>query len=466
MTATATKRTTRYAVPPRSTPRWWADASGGAMVLSLVIVTALWVLNRGTQELVAGVGPGLTSVGRLTGLLAADLMLLQVLLMARVPWIERSFGQDRLARWHRWAGFTSFNLLLAHVGLTTIGYAVTDGQGVLGQFWSLVTTYPGMLLAAAAFSLVTLVVVTSIRAARKRLRYESWHLLHLYAYLGVGLALPHQLWTGADFVQSPLARTYWWTLYIGATASVLVFRLGLPAWRSLRHQIRVDHVVAEASGVTSVYLRGRDLHRLPVRAGQFFLWRFLDGAGWSRAHPYSLSAPPHKDRLRITVKDLGDGSARVARLRRGTRVLIEGPYGRLTGESHRGGGVTMLASGVGITPLLGLLWELPYRPGDAVLIYRASSAADLAFRGELEDLAARRGVAIHFLLGPRAGRPSWVPGDAAHLSDVEVLRRLSPGVAGHDVYVCGPEDWADTALVAVHGAGVAADRIHHERFSW
>ena len=57
-----------------------------------------------------------------------------------------------------------------------------------------------MLLATAGTALLVMVVVTSVRAARRRLRYESWHLLHLYAYLGVGLALPHQLWTGTDFV--------------------------------------------------------------------------------------------------------------------------------------------------------------------------------------------------------------------------------------------------------------------------
>jgi predicted ferric reductase len=466
MTVTATRASARKVVRPRRTPRWWADATGTAMALTLVIVTALWVRNRGVQELVAGPGPGLTSAGRLTGLLAADLMLLQVFLMARVPWIERSFGQGRLARWHRWAGFTSFNLLLAHVVFVTIGYAATGSQGVLGQFWALVTTYPGMLLATAALGLVILVVVTSIRAARRRLRYESWHLLHLYAYLGVGLALPHQLWTGEDFIQSAAARAYWWTIYVLAAGSVVVFRLGVPAWRTLRHRLRVDRVVAEAPGVTSVYLRGRDLDRLPVRAGQFFLWRFLDGPGWSRAHPYSISGPPRSDRMRLTVKNLGDGSARVAKLRRGTRVLIEGPYGRLTGELYRGGGVTMLASGVGVTPLLGLLWELPYGPGEAVLIYRASRATDLAFRGEIEALAARRGVRIHFLLGPRARPGSWVPRDAAQLSDVEVLGRLSPEIASHDVYVCGPEPWADAALAAVQGAGVATDRVHHERFSW
>ncbi len=53
------------------------------------------------------------------------------------------------------------------------------------------------------------------KPARRRLRYEAWHLLHLYAYLGVGLALPHQLWTGADFTSSRAATLYWWTEYAG-----------------------------------------------------------------------------------------------------------------------------------------------------------------------------------------------------------------------------------------------------------
>jgi predicted ferric reductase len=393
-------------------------------------------------------------------------MLIQVVLMARVPWVERSFGQDRVARWHRLAGFTSFYLLLAHVVLITIGYAGTARTGVVEQFWSLVTTYPGMLLATAALALLILVVITSVRAARRRLRYESWHLLHLYAYLGVGLALPHQLWTGQEFLASPAARVYWWTLYALATGSVLVFRLGLPARRSLRHQITVDGLVTEAPGVTSIYLRGRRLDELPVRAGQFFLWRFLDGTGWSRAHPYSLSAPPQGEFMRITVKDLGDGSARVAALRPGTRVLLEGPYGRLTGETYRGAGVTLLACGVGITPLLALLWELPYRRGQAVLIYRARRETDVAFADELRRLAAQRGVHVRYLLGPRADRVSWVPHGEAHWSDVEVLRRASPHIARHDVYLCGPDAWADPARAAVLAAGVPPQRVHIERFAW
>ena len=73
-------------------------------------------------------------------------------------------------------------------------------------FWNLTVTYPGMLLALGGTLALVMVVVTSIKAARRKLRYESWHLIHLYAYLGVGLALPHQLWTGTDFTS--LARPH------------------------------------------------------------------------------------------------------------------------------------------------------------------------------------------------------------------------------------------------------------------
>jgi DMSO/TMAO reductase YedYZ heme-binding membrane subunit len=92
--------------------------------------------------------------------------------------------------------------------LITAGYAITSHTNVLVQAWDFVWDYPGMLLATAGTGLLILVVVTSIRRARQWLRYESWHLLHLYGYLGVGLAIPHMLWTGADF--APAGATFYW----------------------------------------------------------------------------------------------------------------------------------------------------------------------------------------------------------------------------------------------------------------
>ncbi|MGW6200050.1 oxidoreductase, partial [Kribbella sp. NPDC055110] len=95
-------------------------------------------------------------------------------------------------------------------------------------------------------------MLTSIRAARRRIRYESWHLLHLYAYLGVGIALPHQLWTGQEFLASTGRIVFWWTLWAVAAAAVLVYRIGVPIWRNARHRLRVTAVVPETEGVVSV----------------------------------------------------------------------------------------------------------------------------------------------------------------------------------------------------------------------
>ncbi|MGZ4521186.1 MAG: ferredoxin reductase family protein [Mycobacteriaceae bacterium] len=446
---------------------WQRDTVGYAVAASLLVVLALWVHGGGIAQLSAGTGESLTTLGRLTGLSAADAMLIQVLLMARIPWVERSFGQDTLVQWHRWLGFGSFTTMGLHIGLITLGYAGTGQTGLLPQVWDLVWNYPGMLLATAGSAALVMVVVTSLRAARRRLRYESWHLLHLYAYLGVGLALPHQIWTGTDFTANAWARAYWWTLYASVAASVLAFRIVVPLWRSWRHRLVVDRVVQETPGVVSVHLTGRNLDRLGVRAGQFFLWRFLDGPGSSRAHPFSLSAAPRRDVLRITAKDLGAGSARLASLRPGTRVLVEGPYGRLTDAVRTKDKLTFIAAGIGITPMRALLEELDYGPGEATLIHRTSGAYDAVFAGEITELAHHRGIRLQHLPGPRNPQDaSWLPMGFSSRSDSAALLELAPDIVASDVYLCGPDPWMGAARAAARAAGVPARQIHREHFTY
>src|SRR3954470_17604191 len=237
--------------PVRRIPAWWRDLAGVLAWASMLVVVALWVTGGGLHDVTDPLSAaGLSTLGRLTGLISADLLLIQVILMARIPFVEQAYGQDELARRHRLVGFWSFNLMLAHIVLITVGYAGAFAVfGAVKEFVSLVLDAPGMLLALAGTAALTMVVVTSIRAARRRLRYESWHLLHLYAYLGVGLALPHQLWTGADFLTSRPATLFWWGAYLATAGAVLTYRLGLPAYRTLRHRPYVTRVVQESADV-------------------------------------------------------------------------------------------------------------------------------------------------------------------------------------------------------------------------
>ena len=441
--------------------------STAALWLALLLVTYWWVAGGGLQDFGGGT-TGLVSLGRLTGLVASVLLLAQVVLMSRVPPIEAAFGQDRLARIHRIVGFTSFDLMLAHVVLITWGYAAGELTRTLGTLWDLTVDYPGMLLAVAGTLCLCLVVATSIRAARRRIRYESWHLLHLYAYLGAGLALPHQLWTGQELTSSTGRTVFWWTAWGLAAAAALGWRVGLPVLRSLRHRLRVTSVVPEADGVVSVYLTGHRLDRLPVEAGQFCSWRFLSGPGWSRAHPYSLSAAPDGRSLRITVQVVGDGSAAVTALRPGTRVLFEGPYGRLSARARTRPGVVLIGAGVGTAPLRALAEGLAYAPGDAVYVERYTAAP--LFAEEVDTLARERGLRVLRLPGHRRAPDSWLgagpDGDLGGVSDLDALRTWIPDLADRDVFVCGPDGWTDLVRRDLAAAGLPADRLHLETFGW
>ncbi|GAA3532580.1 ferredoxin reductase family protein [Nocardioides daeguensis] len=437
--------------------------AGLTLAAALVLVTSWWLRDGGLGAVV-DLGSALTALGQLSGLAGSVLLLAQVLLMARLPVLERAFGQDRLAGLHRLVGFTSFSLVMVHVVTVTWGYAAGSLTATPGMLWTLTWDYPGMLLAAGGTACLVMVVVTSIRAARRRLRYESWHLLHLYAYLGVGLALPHQLWTGQQLTTSPARTVFWWTAWALAAAAVVGWRVLLPLARNLRHRLRVTSVVAEAPGVWSVYLTGRRLDLLRAEPGQFLLWRFLGGPGRSRAHPYSLSAAPDGRSLRITVAAAGDDSSRVAALRPGSRVLVEGPYGRLTPRAREARKVAFIGAGVGMAPLRALAEGMAFAPGEAVYVerYRATPL----FAAEVDVLARERGLQVLRLPGARRTPDSWLPVLTRPVDDATALRGWVPDIAERDVYVCGPPGWSALVRSSLAAAGVPEQRLHIEEFGW
>jgi predicted ferric reductase len=403
------------------------------------------------------VAPGglATAAGRLAGFTGAYLMLIMVVLVARLPWLERAAGQDRLVRWHRRVSPWALGLITAHVVLITVGYAQAARSGPLHELWVLLRSYPDMLAAVAGFGLLALAGVTSYRIARRRLRYETWWVVHLYVYLGLALAFAHQIVTGISFLGHPLVRALWVVIWAATAGMVLLFRVGQPAWRSVRHQLRVVEVHEEATGVVSVVCRGRQLDKLAVSGGQFFLWRFCVRGLWWQAHPYSLSALPRPPYLRVTIKGLGDQSRAVALLRPGTRVAIEGPYGAFTSHAMASAAVALIGAGVGVTPLRALLEDLPAGT-DVAVVVRASTVQDLVHREEIAALVKQRGGRLHELIGPRHN---------VRL-DARALRRVVPDIAGRDLYVCGPEGFSSEIVGAAWCLGVPEERIHTEVFGF
>ncbi len=426
---------------------------GGALLL------LLWMLATGSQPVV-GPADFLNELGRLTGLAGTYLVLWQLVLMSRIPWLEDAIGLERGLRVHRLNAYASLGLIGLHAVFQTLGYMLGDGLNVIGQLADFINHYEGALMAIVALLLMLGVVAVSIGAPRRWLSYETWYFIHLYVYLAVALAFLHEIAIGADFVNNPLFTAYWVLLYVLVAGALAGYRVALPLRRWWKHRFYVLETVPEAAHVTSVYVSGADLERIPFKPGQFMIWRFLDGRRWSQAHPFSLSAVPNGDYMRMTVRAVGDFSRAIATLRPGTPVLVEGPFGRFTVDACRGDKVLLLAAGIGITPLRPLAEQMAAGGMDVCLFYRVASRRDIAFRGELDELSAEFGVRIEYLVADEGRRrePSneWLKPHRLH--------KLVPDARERDAFICGPTPMIRDAIRSLEAIGVDAGRVHTEVF--
>ncbi|MFJ2240691.1 ferric reductase-like transmembrane domain-containing protein [Streptomyces sp. NPDC087859] len=435
----------------RTGPVLPVDAARWAMwtfvIANVVIVEALFVsAGSGKNEVL--------TVAKFFGLHAALLMLLQLLLVARLPWLDRRIGMDRLTVWHRWVGFTLLWTVLTHATLVVLGFATLDDTSMAKTFVAL-SGVPASLLGMLAAAVIVVIAVVSTRPLRRRLRYEVWHGLHLLLYVALGLAFVHQLQETTTFTSSAFATAYWWILWLFAFGALLTGRLVVPLWRNAYHRFSVAAVVPESHDVVSVYVTGRHLDKLPARAGQFCIWRFPGHNHWWLANPFSLSAAPDGSGLRLTAKAVGSASAGLRDLPVGSRAYVEGPYGAFTSLHRTRPGALLIAGGVGITPVRAMLEE--QTSGDVVVLYRVRSEADAVLLHEVRRLLALRGGRLHLLTG-RTGEGGVPPFGAGS------LHQLVPDITTRDVYVCGPPAMTAAVLAGLRDLRVPARQVHAERF--
>jgi predicted ferric reductase len=446
--------TPRYLPLPRAytgiTPRdVWAVIAGVGLV-----VAAMWLRHGGLTR------DPLTAVGEVTALAGTYAALVGILFASRAPWLDQVFGSDSLRGAHGVLGFVSVWAIGAHSILSLLAYAGGAIGNMLDTLMMLIQTVPGMLGAVVGMALFVVVAVTSMRAARRRISYETWHGTHLYVYLAVAFAFLHQLTIGADFIDDRVATWFWIGLYVLAFGPLILHRVLWPIAITLRHRPEVNWIEPETDGVFSLYVRGRHFERLAVRSGQYFVIRALTWRDWMHGHPFSVSAAPNGHTLRFTIKEFAEGTRSLAALRPGTPLLLEGPYGAMHSARRKSRRLLLIGAGIGIAPLRAMAESFRYGPGDADLIFRARGVGDAPLIDELRALATRRGMRLHELFGVRG--VGGVAGDPLRPAGIA---RLVPDAAARDVYVCGPAPFMDRVRASLLALGARPDQIHMELFS-
>lgn len=425
---------------------------------NLAIIVWFW-LPLGTPEVISGdLYTMLHAVGRLFGLLATFCALTQFVVMGRAGWLEPIFGLDRLAVFHRFNGYATILLIMAHAGLMVLTHAKLQGNTNFLSVYEL----PYVLLAGIAEVLFMVTVGISIYIVRKHLKFETWYAVHLLNYAAIALVPWHQLTNGGDFLTNPLFAQYWVALYIFAAITVLYWRFGMTAIKFWRHDFTVQKVVRETATATSVYIKANNLQKFKAKGGQFVLVRFLAPKFIWQEHPFSLSRLPDDQTLRITVRQLGDFTNMIPKLKAGTKVWVNGPFGAFTHEQQRTNKLLYIAGGIGITPIRSMIEDQARRSeqGNAVLLYGNRTLTDTIFSAELTKLGGQLMMPIYNVLSDQKD----YPGEKGFI-DGEKIKRLVPDVTARDVFLCGPPPMMWGIIKQLRTLGVPKGQIHYERFS-
>ncbi|MGC9156309.1 MAG: ferredoxin reductase family protein [Ferrimicrobium sp.] len=408
-------------------------------------------LVDGTVHEIHAPGGWTLFLGSVTGLIGTYFALVMVFMASRLPMLERALGRGGVMGWHKNLSILAISFILAHAVLTTMAYAEIAKTGFTHELGVLINTYPDMITAFIALGLMLLIGLVSLPWLRQRLSRENWWLLHLLIYVALVLSFAHELALGPSFVNHPIAQWVWAVAWIGAGVAILTYRIFVPLLRSMRHGLRVVAVEPQANGVTKILLAGQYLEDLPLQGGQFLEWRFLTRGRWWQAHPFSV-VDRQEDTLRLMVKPIGDFSTNLAKLKVGTHVWFEGPYGNFTVAQRARDRALLIAGGIGVTAVRGLLEDLPRESRPAVVL-RVTAKTDVVLLDELERLVNERNGKVYILSGDR--------------TEVD-LRTIAGNIKDYrsrDIFISGSPGFVEATRDVFVQLGVKRRQLHAEPYT-
>ena len=442
----------------------------GVTIILCLVPVVLWMRIHPLST-IHGFIPTMLNLGRIAGLVGTVMYALNLVYATRLRFLEYWFGGlNRVYIAHHLLGGLALIMLSFHPLFLSLRYVtanikqaalllVPNGLFPLSALFDTKHEYHAVVLqqwatmfgSIAFWGMVGLLLVTFFI----KLPYRLWLFTHRFLGAAFFIAGLHILFINSDTSKDSLMKWFMLTIVaIGLAAFVYKTLAGAIFIR--RYQYQVSAVSVFGGNVVRVVLTPFG-EAMQYKPGQFVFVRFKNGGyhisrEW---HPFSMSSSPNEQSLELTIKCLGDYTNNLANLQVGATAEVEGAYGRFSYTNYSRKDQIWIAGGIGITPFLSMIKDLPIQGCRVDLYYAVKTASEMI---DVEMLAqnshARENVRVFPYIGDR---------QTGHL-DVNFIEKISGSLYGRDFYLCGPPLMMQELKKQLRARGIRTANIHSEEF--
>ena len=184
--------------------------------------------------------------------------------------------------------------------------------------------------------MLVVLVATALWRFELKIGCELWHASHVVMTLvAVGGGIVHRVgWS--FYLEDPRKRALWIGLVVFWVLLLLYVRVFKPLFM-LRRPYRIAEVRCERGDTTTLPMEPDGHAGFRFTPGQFGWLTLWQGPFRITGHPFSFSSSAEAPggRVAMTIRKLGDFTARVQTVEAGQRVWLDGPYGAFTLDQRR-----------------------------------------------------------------------------------------------------------------------------------
>ncbi len=399
------------------------------------------------------------------GMLAFAIILAEFVLSGRFRTVSNRIGMDVIMRFHQLLARTALVLALIHPFLYNSPFNPQYPWDVTRQL-TLTSDFSALVTGILAWALLTGFVFLSVGRDKIPYTYETWRWMHGLGALLIAILLLHHTLSAGRYSQDPVLAGLWTGLSVFALLALVYIYLVVPILQ--RQRPWTIHSVRPLGLKTwELTLEPKEHSGIAYMAGQF-VWLNVGNSAFSHhENPFSISsAPASGPQLQFVIKELGDFTRTVGQIKPSTTAYINGPHGNLIVSERSEPGIALIAGGVGIAPLIGILRQLKHendqRP--TVLVYGNRVEEQIVYGEELKVLAQEQGTKVlHVVSEPPDGWAGYTG-----MVSADLIRKIfnSPEMRAWLFALCGPAAMMDAVEDTLIKIGVPSGQIISERFKY